>query len=315
MSIYSKSGDPVNSAYSLSDVINSAYDLHGDIVWTGQSHAVSNNYTVSLLYEFTDMPDGTQGIACDSLSQDIAQLYSNKIIVIDSSEGSFADKTGFFNLGHGSTGQFAPQKENASDLYPMLYVSTQSAQTVNDISYSIFAEVKIGESSSTMNRVFYVPSESGYTLFAFDFQNGIVYSVYFSSYNGTTGTGKITAYRLDEFTTFADGSWDTRPVNGYLVAGNPIASYDIDFIPEVEAITFFDGLICLFSDKEGDVYFWDVETHDFYLEINVNSVVKYEREGISFMLNPDSDKYDMILSTRNYTTDGWIKRYYRYQFN
>ena len=169
-----------------------------------------------------------------------------------------------------------------------------------------------------MNRIFYVPFDGaevgdGYTLFAFDFTNNIVYSVYFSGYYTTTGKGKVKVYSLNDFTSFADGSYSPVPTNGYYVAGNPIETYDIDFIPEVQAITYFDGLIaclCDYPHNSGKVIFLDTEYHDVYLVLD-NLAVPFEREGIGFILNPNTNKYDMILSRR---TTG-VNEYYRYQFN
>ena len=318
--IYKINGDSISSAYEFDgDSVSTTYDIDGVAIWTSRpSHAVSSNYTVSLAHDIPDIASGTQGIACDSLSQEIAQLYSGKIIMIDVSDGSYTQRASSFNLGHGSTGQFAPTKASQSDLYPLLYVSTQSEQSINDNIYAIFTEVKIGESSSTMNRIFYVPFDGattgdGYALFAFDFTNNIVYSVYFSAYYATTGTGKVKVYSLNDFTSLSDGSYSPVPTNGYYTAGNPIEAYDIDFIPEVQAITFFDGLIaclCDYPHSNGKVIFLDPEHHDVYLTLD-NLSVPFEREGISFILNPNTNKYDMILSRR---TTG-VNEYYRYQFN
>ena len=320
MAIYNKSGSQIDSAYSLSGTLNNAYDLSGDIVWVARSHAVSNNFTSDLLFEISTLPDGTQGIACDSLSQKIAQFFNGRIVMIDSTDGSHTE-VGRYDIGHGSTGQFKPEKENVTDAYPLLYISTQSTVTINNISYSIFLEVNVDESSSVINRSFYVPlsTDTGYTLFAFDFPNGIVYSVWFSGYYDTTGTGKISAYRLSDFTVFADGSSTPIPVNGYWVAGNPIEEYDIDFIPEVQAITFFDGMVCCLCDyphtNGGSVVFLDVENHDVYLTLDISHYVYFEREGITFILNPTTNKYDMILSMRQYESGVQVKKYYRFQFS
>lgn len=317
--IYKINGDSLSGAYDLDSAIGTAYDIDGIVAWSNRpTHAVSDSYTVSMLYDIPAIGSGTQGIACDSLSQTIAQLYSGKIITIDLSDGSYTQRASSFNLGHGSTGQFAPQKANSSDLYPPLYVSTQSEQSINDTIYAIFAEVAIGESSSAMNRIFYVPFDGettgdGYTLFAFDFANDIVYSVYFSGYYTTTGTGKVKVYSLNDFTPFVDGSYSPVPTNGYYVAGNPIETYDIDFIPEVQAVNFFDGLIaclCDYPHNSGNVIFLDTEYHDVYLVLD-NLAVPFEREGISFISNPTTNKDDMILSRR---TTG-VNEYYRYQFN
>ena len=115
--IYKINGDSLSGAYDLDSAIGTAYDIDGTVAWSNRTpHAVSDSYTVSMLYDIPDIASGTQGIACDSLSQDIAQLYSGKIITIDLSDGSYTQRASSFNLGHGSTGQFAPTKTSQTDL-------------------------------------------------------------------------------------------------------------------------------------------------------------------------------------------------------
>lgn len=318
MSIYAVNGTELQMAYSLSELVSSAYDIDGVQVF-GRSHSVSSNFTRTLLYNLPDI-GSTQGIACDSLSQEIAQVNGGKVVMIDISDGSYMQRSTSINLGHAGTAQFAPQKVSVSDLYPPLYVSTQQTYEVSGIPYSVFVEVQVQESTSITSKIYYVPfgdgedSENGNVLFAFDFDNDIVYAVYFSSYDySETGTGKITAYRLSDATAFTGGSWSQTPVNGFWIVGNPIQSYDIGFIPRVQAITFFDGLIACLSDyptNVGAVIFLDPESQSIYLTLD-NPQIPSEREGIGFILNPTTNKYDMILSRR---TAG-INEYYRYQFN
>ena len=271
-----------------------------------------------MLFDLPDIASGTQGLACDSLSQTIAQLYGGKIITIDISSGSYVQR-GSLLLGHGSTGQFAPNKLNQADLFPPLYVSTQNEQEINGNIYTMFLEIYVGESSVTLNRVFYVPFDgeeigAGYKLFAFDFANNIVYGVYFDGYYTTTGTGRITAYSLNGFTSFPDGSYGPpAPQNGYMVAGTPLDTWEIDFIEQVQAITFFDGLIGILSDQpteSGRVIFYDPVQKSTYLTLNWLPT-PFEREGISFILNPLTNRHDMILSRRA----SGVNEYYRYQFS
>lgn len=317
MGAYDINGNSLNALYSVSASLDNAYDVNGNVIWTSDQDHVSRTYNASMLFDLPDIGSGTQGIACDSLSQTIAQLYGGKIVTIDISTGTYTQRASSLLFGHGSTGQFAPTKLSQADLFPPLYISTQNEQEINSTMYTMFLEVYVGESSSTINRVFYVPFDGqsegdGYTLFAFDFANGIVYAVYFSGYYTTTGTGKITAYSLNSFTSFPDGSYSDPPQNGYMVAGTSLDSWSISYIEQVQAITFFDGLIGLLSDQpteSGRVIFYDPVQKSTYLTLNWIPT-PYEREGISFILNPVTNRHDMILSRRA----SGVNEYYRYQF-
>ena len=313
--IYGINGNSLNSAYELDgDAIGSAYDIDGDIAWTSRPpHAVSNNFTTSLIVDVPEIGSGTQGLACDSLSQTINQLYSGGVNTIDISDGSYVGH-GLINLGHGSAGQFEPTKLNPSDPFPTLWVSTGETQTINDVVYGRYLEVYLGATTSTLNRAFFTPLEqSGESLYAFDFANRIVYEIWFSSYSDSTGTGKVKAYDMDDVTEFTEGSYGWTPANGNWIVGQPIDEFAIDYVRECQSVTFFDGLLCFLSDQprsNGRVVFVDTELHDVYLTITP-LVIPFEREGIDFILNPNTNKYDMVVSAR-YTG---ANVYYRYQFS
>lgn len=310
MGAYDINGNTVNALYSLLSSLNSAYNIPGEVIWTSTPpHAVTNNYTASMLFDLPDIAPGTQGIACDSISQQIAQIYGGKIITIDVSNGEYVQRASNTDLGHGSTAQFEPEKRDESDLYPPLWVSFQNTQIINDIPYSQYREVFVGQSSSVINRCFYVPLESsdGFSLFAFDFVNRRAYEVYFSAYYSDVGNSRIRVFDMDDATSFSGPQF--IPVGGNWLLGDPLDSYVIDFVPRCQAITFFDGLVGCLSDN-GYVRFIDVETKSEYLTLS-NLIVPFEREGIGFILNPDTNKYDMILSARGVD----FNRYYRYQFN
>lgn len=310
--VYDKNGNTPTSIYEKSGLsVTKAYDKDGTEVWESVSHAVSNNFTRDLLFDLVDIGGGTQGLACDSLSQEIAQLYTGKIYTIDMDTGAYTQRADSRNLGHGSAGAFEKTKRNPSDLYPALWVATGENQTINGTVYGRYIEVFIGETQSTINRAFFVELQSAaYSLFAFDLENSIVYCVTLSGYEPMgNGWCHIDAYDMTDISTFTDGSYPQPPANGnWLLANTPIDSFDIEFIQEVQSIAFFDGLICFLSD-EGKVVFVDVETHEVYLMIN-HDLPPYEREGIGFIDNPLTGQTDMILSARQPT----FNVYYKYSF-
>lgn len=115
---------------------------------------MSNTFTKTLLYDIPDIGGGTQGLAIDNLSYEIAQLYTGKIITIKLSDGSYKQRADTRNLGHGGAGRFEFAKKNQSDLYPPLWVATQQNKTVGEDIYGQFIEVFIGEDQSIINRAF-----------------------------------------------------------------------------------------------------------------------------------------------------------------
>ena len=311
--IYNKDRTAVNAAYKKNRTpAIKAYGKNGNEVWQAISHNVSNSFTSELLFDLLDIGGGTQGVACDDLSQEIAQLYTGKIYTIDVGTGDYTKRADSRNLGHGSGGAFEKTKRSQSDLYPALWVATGENQTINDTVYGRYIEVFIGESQSTINRAFFVKlRQSGYCLFAFDLDNEIAYCVTLSGFDPMeNGWCHIDVYDMTNISSFTDGSYPQTPANGnWVLADNPIDSFDIDYIPETQSITFFDGLIGFLSDA-GKVVFVDVGTHGVYLTID-HDLPPYEREGIGFITNPQTGKSDMILSARQPT----FNRYYRYQFN
>lgn len=315
MSLYNINGSALNNAYKVDGQnITKAYNLNGDDIWDSVSHRVSNRFTSTLLFDLSAIVGGTQGIACDSLSQNIAQLYSNKLITIDISDGSYVQRnSSFFNFGHGSAGAFANQKVNQSDLYPPLYVSTYEKDSINDKIYGRFLELYVNENSVVGNRAWSVElltdgvTTNANNLFAFDFDNNIVYSALYSTYSGSTGWGTITAYRITQDTPFTVPSDTHQAVNGNYLLSTPIDTFDIPYTSDVQSVGFFDGLVAILSD-ENKVIFYDVDTHSEYLTLN--NVIPYEREGIGFIENPQTGETDMILSSRSQTSN----IYYRYEF-
>lgn len=310
MALYTLTGEQINTAYNTSGTaITQAYDIDGHQLLN--PHKVSNSYTRTLILENSENVAGTQGLACDSITQTIAQLYSGKIIAYDISTGEYTQVAGSLNLGHGTSGQFAPEK-GSNDSYPMLYVSTGHSVTVDDENYyGILIEMKIGEIPSKANRIFAVPDGGGYSgLFAIDFDNDILYHVQTEAYRSSTAEiTNISAWDMTSYVTFDDLPWVAQVTNGRYMLNNKLFSFTIPYVNEVQSLTFFDGLIALFSD-DGYVQFVDPESRSVYMTINKN-MPDFEREGIGFVLNETTEQYDMVLSNRK----NEFASYYRYEFD
>lgn len=312
MGVYDSDGTAINTVYDKSGISYSrCYTADGTPIPLSGGHAVSGNFTRTLMLS-SDVPDGTQGIACDSVTQTIAQLYTGSIYLIDVADGAYTQIARSFNLGHGNTGQFAPTKTSDQE-YPLLYVSG-AGKTINDALYTCLLEIECTSNSATMNKVYMVPSTSGLTgtmIVCVDFDNNIVYDMSASTYYGSADTMYVAVWDLATAEPFADGSYSPTPRNGVYILTDRLAQFEIPFIPEMQAATFFDGLLVSLSDTSSNkhIYFTDVDTHDTYLTI-ANSVPSGELEGIGFLFNAITEQYDMIVSTR---ANG-AKEYYRYVF-
>lgn len=310
MAVYDVTGSPVSTVYALDGTpLTQAYNINGEPLLS--SHAVSDRYIASLEQSISEIASGTQGIACDSVTQTIAQLYPGKIIMINLSDGSYTQVASSFNLGHGSTGQFAPTKEPEQD-YPLLYVSHAGGVAVDDVTYDLLLEVQCSSSSSKMKKIFAVNEpDNRLGHFAIDFENEIIYHTYHEAYESPTAEYTyISAWDMNEYTSFSDLPYTVSGgvEDGKYLLTNKLFSFAIPFVNKQQSTSFFDGLIALFSD-EGYVQFVDPVSKSVYLTINRDMPV-YEREGIGFVLNETTGQYDMILSNR---ANGSAS-YYRYQF-
>lgn len=309
MSVYDVNGNNISNVYDSGGVkLLQAYDINGRPLM--RSHAVSNRYTRSLIFSNSSLDSGTQGIACDSITQKIAQLYTGKIYMF-AIDGTPTQVASVFNLGHGSAGQFAPTKIE-SQVYPLLYVSSGGSGTVvGDLNYAILLEVQCAENSSSMLRAFAVTEDEGYAgMFAIDFDNNIVYHVYREAYDSSTA--ELTYISAWEFSTMQKTTaitWNPRPANGVYILTNKLKSFTIPYVKKMQSVTFFDGLIVLLSDS-GYVSFVDPVTESVFLKLT-SDMPAAEREGVGFILNPSTQQYDMVISNRA----SGAMNFYRYEFD
>ena len=307
--VYDIEGNTLGMVYDVEgNTLMQTYDIEGNPIF--EPHAVSSTYTKSLILTNTTLYSGTQGIACDSLSQEIAQLYTGNIYLFDISDGSTKHVASVFNLGHGHTGQFAPTKSAGMD-YPPLYVSA-GTKTVNDINYSILLKVQCSLSSSEMVRAYAVSEESNLVgLIAVDFENNIIYHIHRSAYESSTEEYTyISAWDFTTMESTSEVTWTVPvPTEGVYILTNKIKTFNIPYVNEMQSVSFFDGLIVLFSD-DGYVQFVDPISESIYLTIS-NDMPSFEREGVGFMYNSNTDQYDMILSNRT----GSAMNFYRYEFD
>lgn len=314
MAVYNVTGNTANPYNKNGNLLTVCYDVQGNQL--GRSHAVSNNAIRSLLMA-PDIPTGTQGLACDSLSQSIAQFYSGYMYFLDTSDGS-AVKSNNINLGHGHTGQFAPTKTTGHE-YPTLYVCGPGNR-VDDIPYCFLLEIICETTTVQLNKIYAVPAVEGQTgtlLTCIDFENNLVYLVGASTYYDTADYMYISAWDMGEYELLEGATYSPTPQDGIYVLTEKVFEFQIPFVPEAQGCTFFDGLIAILSDRSGAankyVQFVDVDSESVYLTFN-SQMIGGELEGIGFLLNNETNKYDMIISTRTFEDSTYHTDYYRYQF-
>lgn len=309
MPVYDKNGNVLSTVCDKNgNPLIFAYDKNGNEIFRG--HAISRNYTKSLMY-LLDLPAGIQGIACDSITQTIAQFYTGHVYLIDLSDGNYTHPASAVNLGHGDTGQFAPTKTDDQE-YPLLYISTGNRYTVNDAVYSYMLEFMVTSSSYQCKRVFAVPSYSwvsGTDRINIDFENNVLYHIYTSTYYGEAEYTYIDAWDMSTLTELSDASYTPNPSDGFYMLNDLLSSFTIPFVPETQSTAYFDGMVCLLSDKTKYVQFIDVVSQSVYMTIPLNEGGEWE--GIGFLYNSETEQYDMILSKRD-ASQAW---YYRYQFD
>ncbi len=310
--VYDAAGNMIHTVYSIDGTRALAYyDINGNLL---KSHAVSNTFTKK---QMTTPPlnTGTQGFACDSVTQSIAQFYTEHIYMIDLAEVTVTH-IAQINLGHGNTGQFAPTKAQ-SQSYPYLYVSG-SAQTVNGTLYAYLLEFNCTTSSATLNKIYAVPITTGLTgtsQVCIDFDNRIIYHVTASTYYGDADYTHINAWSMDDAVILSGATYNPAPTEGIYALTNQLSAFSVPFIKEMQACTFFDGMVVAISDVSSGkkVYFTDVETESTYMVIQ-NNLPTGELEGIGFLLNEETEQYDMVISDREGSGD-YSTVFYRYEFD
>lgn len=304
--LYDVNGNSLESVYAKNESVASpVYDVNGNQI-TNANHYVSNRYTRTLLYTLSDLPTGTQGIAVDNLSSMIAQLYSGNLYTIDLADGSFVKRNTINNidLGHGSAGQFAPEKAQASDMFPLLYVSHGSNTTIDGQVYGQLLEIVVQESTCTISRVFLIPINNGtYGQTAIDFDNGIIYHVTRIKYEPESGETidytYVFAYDMTQYELLSGNKY---------VYTELLDSFTVPFISEMQSVTFFDGLIACLSDSGNKVVFIDPEEKNVYLTIT-QEIPTSEKEGVGYLTNQQTGNMDMILTCRSSGT-----QIYKYVF-
>lgn len=309
--IYDSSGSVVNSVYNINgNQLLAYYDINGNLL---KSHAVSSTFTKTQMTT-PSLGTGTQGFACDSVTQSIAQFYTEHIYMIDLAEVTVTHLAQV-SLGHGHTGQFAPTKTSSQD-YPYLYVSG-GATTINDTLYAYLLEFICTTSSATLNKIYAVPVTTGLTgtsQMCIDFDNRIIYHVTASTYYDDADYTYINAWSMDDTETLSNATYSPTPTEGIYALTNQLSAFSVPFIKEMQACTFFDGMVVAISDVSSSkkAYFVDVETESVYLTLN-NIGLSGELEGVGFLYNDETEQYDMVISDREGSGE-YSTVFYRYEF-
>lgn len=315
MSVYNKNGNILNSIYDKSgNALSHAYDKAGTEVFSG-GHAISQNF-IKTQMTIPELTSGTQAIACDSVTQSIAQLYTGHIYIIDLAEGTLIHPWSAKPLGHGDTGMFAPTKTASQD-YPLLY-AMRGKMEVDESYYTYIFEIQCTKTpSAELLRILAIPTESwvsGTNRFAIDFENRIIYHIYSTTYYDTAEYMWIDAWDMDSVEVLDGVTYSNpTPTDGIYILTEKLSGFTIPFVPEAQSVTFFDGLIAILSDQSGQaikyVQFVDPFREEVYMTLT-NCGFSGELEGIGFLLDEETGKYDMIVSQRVNS----VTEYYRYKF-
>lgn len=322
MSIYNVTGNAIYSADSVTGTpISKAYNVNGVEVFSAKAYPITNNYTMSVILDIGAIMSGTQGLAANSLTNELAQLYTGRIIMIDADTGEYRQVASALNMLHGGAGQFKPTKEDSGDEYPLLYVSGGQSIADGDIRYSPLLEIKIENDTSATQRVFVADEGNaigGGGHFAIDFDNLVAYHVYSTSYYAPDDPSNshtyISAWDMTQYEQITAPTTNPAPKNGWFKFTSLLDSFEILYVAENQSVSFIDGTIVLISDVgNNSVVCVDAEEKRVYLTLS-DDMPPNEIEGVAFLPNPITGKQDMILNARNNSSSDPHNWYYRYQF-
>lgn len=276
----------------ISELINKVgiYNYEGEDLNLQIKHGIE----INTLYEMNPYTSSSQGF--DIYDNYIVQLYNNQGIEIKNySTGehiSWIELTGF---NHGDTCQFSNEKYDNNDLFPLLYV-------VSDTTPSIVRVIRIIDTthaSIIRNYTLGDANETGYySGQCFDFENNLIYSFGYkeNSFRDSTNNKTIVAvYDMNKLSEISNNNY--RP--------ELIDNYEMQFIYCVQGQKFINGMCYLLSS-----YLYTEQTNKIYVYDPIRKIIKaIFNEFPTSLLNPElediafvkeSTKYAIIIGSRNY---------------
>lgn len=196
-------------------------------------------------------------------------------------------------IGHGDCIEFSNEFFANTDLYPLLYSTSDTNPAVVYIN-------RVTNNSSTLVRTLNFPlNKTGYYAgHCTDFEKGIMYQVGYknNSYREDDGTNKmiVSAWNINNLSQVSAGVYTPEFIK----------SFELPFMITVQGQKFFDNKLFLISSDYGDNTNTIIYAVDPYIEKIVTEftefptlIKKEETEDIAFYL--DNNKYDAVISSRD----------------
>ena len=253
----------------------------------------SYGYDYDRLIAYTEI-NNSQGF--DIYNGYIVQLYADqKIRIINMSTGENEGVIENVIFNHGDTCQFSNVKYDESDMFPLLYVTS-------DLTPSVVHIVRIiDNSTASVIKSYDLGIEAGYYAgHCFDFNNNILYSFGYKIQNFTSSENNatiISVYNMNNETLISDSTYSLELIE----------RYEKPFIYCIQGQKFFKGKCYLVSSynpavSPNVIYVYDPIRKLITSEFRnlPSSLGGSELEDIAFVLNSETKYYNMIIGNRSY---------------
>ena len=266
MSIYSKNGSAIHSAYGVDGAsINKAYDIGGAVVFQG-SQVDYDSFTVNKSYLSTGIAN-TQGFAYKDgyIFQFRASGTSiqNTVVVINATTGQTVN-TFSISSEHGDSASFSNEYYAQGDAFPLLYVTADSNPA------KVYADRVTTSSAELIKTLSFALDKTGYyAAHAYDTDNEILYMLGYSEQNYLTDDGGVNKVIVSK--------WDMQGQNPLFVS-----SYERPFIYCMQGQQFHDGMIWIASGYSAGSNIYAMSPSDGTILHTINLGTTTEVEGLDF---------------------------------
>lgn len=289
MAIYDYQGNEIQSFYNVTgSQASEMYDVYGNPLSGGALPLDYDSYTITDL--FTYVANGFNGL--DVYDGIIFQLMANdKLYMFDLSDGSAIKTAMTIKSDHGDSASFSNEKYQASDPYPLLYVTSDTNPA------NVYVN-RITANSATLIKTLSFPLDKAgyYAAAAYDEKNNIMYMVGYLQQNYQTDDGGnnktvVSKWDMSNLSQNQDGSFTPAFVTRYFR----------DFIFVMQGQQFFDGYIWIASghNNGGNQYVYAMNPTTGVIEHTILLDDHIEVEGLAWVYDESENKYWMLVGQQN----------------
>lgn len=283
MAIYDINGNESDNAYSLTESVDTAYDLAGNIIYDKGEPPTPpipptppeqkwdySNYTITTMYQYSM----SSAQAFSIYDGKIAQIQETTVLhIIDIDTGQKIKQISNMNMGHGNSCQFSDEFYIENDEFPIFYERNSGVWA-----YRIY------ETSSILVRKYNFPTEQVYTYvagFGIDSKNRKFYTASYTEgdYISKTGLLCICEFDMDDLTYDAESGTYTMA----LLRRNSITWFDK--YQAVQGSCYHDGYFFIATGYTGgtsqNVVLVDVSTLTIAYSIPIDT--NQEIEGCAWV--------------------------------